>query len=63
MLGVSEDALDLEDLDRPVVKGDSENQKVIYGYLKKYDTDNDGNLSLREVKNVNNLTITADEFF
>lgn len=33
----------------------------IYDYLKKYDKNNDGSLSLKEVKDVTNLTITSSD--
>ena len=57
--------LDKDNPEKEVFSNSSENatelQKVMYNYLKKYDTDSDGVLSGREIKGVTSLTITPED--
>ena len=57
--------LDKDNPDKGVFSNNSENatelQKAMYGFLIKYDTDDDGILSAREIKAVTSLTITPED--
>ena len=58
IVGIGESNLDIEDSSKPVLGNNTPSQKNLFDYLNKYDLNSDGSLSLSEVKNVSNITIT-----
>ncbi len=61
LLGINETELDMEDENKPVFGNATSSQKDLYNYLDKYDIDNDGNLSLKEVKGITKIEITKED--
>ena len=61
IVGIEESELDIEDSNKQVLGSNTPSQKNLFDYLKKYDLNSDGNLSLSEVKNVTSITITEED--